>query len=81
MSPSYLPFDLTRILSFDLELGRDEKLRHLGAILDQQVLNIKGNTIEAINLLEQLVERGEDGSIKERQTPDFVDLGAPMQPR
>lgn len=59
MSPSYLPFDLTRILSFDLELGRDEKLRHLGAILDQQVLDIKGNTIEAINQLEQLAQQAD----------------------
>lgn len=59
MSPSYLPFDLTRILSFNLELGRDEKLRHLGAILDQQVLDIKGNTIEAINQLEQLAQQAD----------------------
>ncbi|WP_219953384.1 RecQ family ATP-dependent DNA helicase [Dickeya zeae] len=59
MAQSPLPFDLTRILSFDLELDKDHKLRHLGAVLDQQVLSIKGNTADAVSQLEQLAQQSD----------------------
>lgn len=45
-----------KILSFDLELTRDEKLRHLGAILAERQLNLKGPqelSIKALNGLAQ----------------------------
>ncbi|MCO7261857.1 hypothetical protein [Dickeya zeae] len=59
MAQSPLPFDLTRILSFDLKLDKDHKLRHLGAVLDQQVLSIKGNTADAVSQLEQLAQQSD----------------------
>jgi len=45
-----------KILSFDLELTRDEKLRHLGALLADRELNLKGPqdlSIKALNALAQ----------------------------
>lgn len=59
MVHSYQYFDLTKILSFDLELGRDEKLRHLGAVIGQQILNIKNNTTNSITQLDLLAQNAE----------------------
>ena len=50
------PFGDDKILSFDLELTRDEKLRHLGALLAERELNLKGPqelSIKALNALAQ----------------------------
>lgn len=50
------PFGNDRILSFDLELTRDEKLRHLGALLADRQLDLKGPqdaSIKALNTLAQ----------------------------
>ena len=59
MVHSYQYFDLTKILSFDLELGRDEKLRHLGAVIGQQILNIKNNTTNSITQLDLLAQNAD----------------------
>ena len=59
MVHSYQYFDLTKILSFDLELGRNEKLRHLGAIIGQQILNIKNNTTNSITQLDLLAQNAD----------------------
>ena len=45
-----------KILSFDLELTRDEKLRHLGALLADRELNLKGPqdlSLKELNALAQ----------------------------
>ncbi|HGH8118473.1 TPA: hypothetical protein ACJOG3_002204, partial [Vibrio cholerae] len=45
-----------KILSFDLELSRDEKFHHLGAILSENQLSIKGNQEQAIQALDNLAK-------------------------
>ncbi|EJL6356939.1 RecQ family ATP-dependent DNA helicase [Vibrio cholerae] len=45
-----------KILSFDLELSRDEKFHHLGAILSEDQLSIKGNQEQAIQALDNLAK-------------------------
>ncbi|TNI86627.1 hypothetical protein [Aeromonas sobria] len=49
-----------KILSFDLELTRDEKLRHLGALLAERELNLKGPqdlSLKELNALAQGADR------------------------
>jgi hypothetical protein len=49
-------FEDDKILSFDLELTRDEKLRHLGALLADRELNLKGPqdlSLKELNALAQ----------------------------
>ncbi|WP_446891780.1 RecQ family ATP-dependent DNA helicase [Aeromonas veronii] len=45
-----------KILSFDLELTRDEKLRHLGALLADRELNLKGPQDLALKELNALAQ-------------------------
>ncbi|MFM5013841.1 hypothetical protein ACEUB2_14460 [Aeromonas veronii] len=45
-----------KILSFDLELTRDEKLRHLGALLAGRELNLKGPQDLALKELNALAQ-------------------------
>ena len=46
--------DFNKILSFDLELTRDEKLRHMGAVLAERTLSLKINQDEAIHQLDEM---------------------------
>ncbi|ELM3616684.1 hypothetical protein RYR54_002338 [Aeromonas sobria] len=49
-----------KILSFDLELTRDEKLRHLDALLADRELNLKGPqdlSLKELNALAQGADR------------------------
>ncbi len=51
--------DLQRILSFDLELSRDNKFRHLGAVLADEMLNVKDNQEDAIARLDHLAKEAD----------------------
>ncbi|WP_205714128.1 RecQ family ATP-dependent DNA helicase [Escherichia sp. E2748] len=53
------PLDYNNILSFDLEITRDGKFRHLGAVLADEMLNLKNNQDEAISQLDDLAKRAE----------------------
>lgn len=53
------PFENDKILSFDLELTRDEKLRHLGALLAARQLSLKGSQEAAITALNELAQEAD----------------------
>ncbi|KNC06430.1 DNA helicase [Klebsiella sp. RIT-PI-d] len=48
--------DLKRVLSFDIELSRDNTFRQLGAVLADEILNIKGHQDDAIARLDHLAK-------------------------
>ncbi len=64
-----------KILSFDLELSRDEKFHHLGAILSENQLSIKGNQEQAIQALDNLAKTAD--SVLGHNILDFDYLGSP----
>lgn len=51
--------DYDNVLSFDLEVTRDGKFRHLGAIFSGNVLDLKENKDDAIMQLDRMAENAE----------------------